>query len=151
MISNKKESNKALIIFNGTWTFLLIIFALSFSEVITIPMWSQLLILGLIALSGLFFYFGGFFFIQIEVENNKNLLVKHYNLFPIGRKFKAFKIPLHQIYRHEIRSKMAGLFYWLTIYQKMQGGIAKYPPVGLSATNKKNRLKIDQYLSKLEK
>ncbi|MGQ1890311.1 hypothetical protein ACT29H_07690 [Thermophagus sp. OGC60D27] len=150
MISNKKQSSRALLLFTGIWAALLILFALSFSEVITIPVWSQLAILGLIAISGSFFYLGGFFYIQIEVENNKNLMVKHYNLFPIGRKFKAFKIPLQQVHRHEIKGQLWGLIHWLTIYQKMKGGIAKYPAVGLSATSKKERTEINNYLSSLE-
>jgi len=150
MISNKKQSSRALLIFTEIWAGLFIAFGLSFMDFINVSVGLQTVLAGLIALAGLFFYFGGFYYIQIEVESNKYLMVKHYNLFPIGRKFKAFKIPLGQIHHHEIKTRLAGLTHWLIIYQKMQGGIAKYPAVGLTAAGSKGRAEIDEYLSKLE-
>lgn len=150
MISNKKQSSRALLIFTGIWAGLIIAFGISFMDFIEVPVGIQALLAGLIAIAALFFYLGGFYYIQVEVDSNKYLMVKHYNLFPIGRKFKAFKIPLGQIHHHEIKSRLAGLTHWLIIYQSMQGGIAKYPAVGLSAAGPKGRTEIDEYLSKLE-
>jgi hypothetical protein len=94
---------------------------------------------------------GGYFFILLEIKEEKELMVKYYNLFPARRKFRAYKIPLQQFHHHEIKYKAGGLTSWLILYQEMQGGIAKYPPVGLSAATKKEHSKIDEFLKKLEK
>ncbi|WP_462319172.1 hypothetical protein [Marinilabilia sp.] len=150
MISNRKESARALLAFSGIWAGLVIIFALSFLDVFTSPIWLRLVLAGVIGLAALLFYLGGYHYIQLEVQNNQELMVKYYNLFPVGRKFQAFKIPLKNLHHHEIRYGAGGMTSWLIVFQKMQGGLAKYPAVGLSAMSKKGRNEIIEYLSKLE-
>lgn len=138
-------------IFSAVWAGLVIIFALSFFELFPSPLWMRLVLAGIIGLTALFFYVGGYNYIRIEVENNKNLVIKYYNLFPVGRKFKAFKIPLQNFHHHEIVYSMGGLTSNLVLFQRMQGGVAKYPPVGLSAAGSDGRKEISDFLSKLEK
>ncbi|MFO8000671.1 MAG: hypothetical protein R6U46_05460 [Marinilabilia sp.] len=150
MVSNQKQSYRALLIFSGVWVGLVIIFALSFFEMFESPLWGRLVLAGIIGIIALFFYLGGYYYIQAEVENNKNLMIKYYNLFPVGRQFKAFKVPLQQFHHHEIKHGTAGLTSWLVLYQKMQGGIAKYPAIGLSAFGEKGRKEISEFLKKLE-
>jgi len=137
--------------FSGIWAGLVILFALSFFDLFESPLWMRLALAAIIGLVALFFYLGGYYYILIEVNNNKDLMIKYYNLFPAGRKFKAFKIPLQQFHHHEIQHKTGGLTTWLVLYQKMQGGIAKYPPVGLSAAGESGRKEISDFLGKLEK
>jgi hypothetical protein len=151
MISNQKQSTRALMIFSAVWAGLVIIFALSFFELFASPLWMRLALAGIIGLAALFFYLGGFNYIRIEVENNKDLLIKYYNLFPVGRTFKAFKIPIQNFHHHEIVYGMGGLTSKLILFQRMQGGVAKYPPVGLSAAGADGRKEISEFLSKLEK
>jgi hypothetical protein len=151
MISNQKHSDRVVTTFSGIWAGLVIAFALSFFDFFEPPLWMQVILSGIIAGAALFFYVGGYYFLQIEVKEDKELMVKYYNLFPAGRKFRAFKIPLQQLHHHEIEYKTGGLTPWLILYQNMKGGIAKYPPLGLSATTKKERHKIVEFLKKLEK
>ena len=151
MISNQKQSARALMVFSAVWAGLVIIFALSFFELFSSPLWMRLVLAGIIGLAALFFYVGGYNYIKIEVENNKNLVIKYYNLFPVGRKFKAFKIPLQNFHHHEIVYGLGGLTSNLLLFQRMQGGVAKYPPVGLSAAGADGRKEISNFLSKLEK
>jgi|GEM_PF-866414 hypothetical protein len=151
MISNQKQSARALMIFSGVWAGLVILFALSFFDLFYSPIWMRLVLAGIIGLVALFFYLGGFHFVRIEVENNKELMVKYYNLFPVGRNFKAFKIPLQNFHHHEIRFGAGGLTAYLILFQRMQGGVAKYPPVGLSAVGKEERQEMSNFLRKLEK
>jgi hypothetical protein len=150
MISNQKHSYKTLTAFSDIWAGLVIVLALSFFDLFEFPRWMQVALAGIIAGIALFFRMGGYYFIQVEVKEDKELMVKYYNLFPAGRKFRAFKIPLQQLHHHEIEYKTGSLTSWLILYQKMQGGIAKFPPVGLSAATKKERRKIDEFLKKLE-
>jgi hypothetical protein len=150
MISNQKQSSRSLLIFSGTWMVLVIILALAFLEVFESPLWVRL---GLVIVTGLvplYFYLGGFYYISVEVESNRNLMVKYYNLFPVGRRFQAFRIPLKQLDHHEIQTKAGGLLRQLVFFQKMQGGIAKYPPLGLSAVDFQGRKEINDFLKKLE-
>ncbi len=151
MISNQKQSTRALMIFSAVWAGLVIVFALSFFELFSSPLWMRLVLAGIIGLAALFFYVGGYNYVRIEVDKNKDLMVKYYNLFPVGRKFKAFKIPLKNFHHHEIVYDLGGLTSKLILFQRMQGGIAKYPPVGLSAAGKDGRKEIREFLSKLEK
>ncbi len=151
MISNQKQSARALMIFSAVWAGLVIIFALSFFELFSSPLWMRLVLAGIIGLAALFFYFGGFNYIRIEVEKNKDLVIKYYNLFPVGRKFKAFKIPLQNFHHHEIIYGPGGFTSELILFQRMQGGIAKYPPVGLSAAGTDGRREISNFLSGFEK
>jgi len=150
MISNQKQSSRALFIFSGIWMVLVIILALSFFEFFESPLWARIGLIGLIGLVALWFYLGGYYYISLEIDNNRDLMVKHYNLFPMGRKFQAFRIPLKQYHHHEIQSKTGGLMRQLVLFQKMQGGIAKYPPLGLSAVTKKGLKEISDFLKKLE-
>ncbi|MFW6043991.1 MAG: hypothetical protein ACOCPW_06500 [Marinilabiliaceae bacterium] len=150
MISNQKQSSRALFIFSGIWMVLIIILALSFFEFIESPLWAQIGLIGLIGLVALWFYLGGYYYLSLEIENNRDLMVKHYNLFPMGRKFQAYRIPLKQYHHYEIKTRAAGLIRQLILYQKMQGGIAKYPPVGLSAMGRKGTEEIADFLKKLE-
>lgn len=150
MISNQKHSSKVLLTFSGVWAGLVIIFALSFFDLFESPIWMRLVLAAIIGLVALFFYLGGYYFVQIEVKNNKDLMIKYYNLFPAGRKFKAFQIPLNQFHHHEITYKTGGTTCWLELFQRMQGGIAKYPAVGLSAVNNEGRKEISKFLKKLE-
>ncbi len=138
-------------IFSGVWAGLLIIFALSFFELFESPLWMRVVLAVFIGLAALYFYLGGHYFIRIEVKNNKDLMVKYYNLFPVGRKFKAFQIPLRQFHHHEIKYSAGGLTSWLILYQRAPGGLAKYPAVGLSAAGKSGREEISKFLRKVEK
>ena len=151
MISNKKQSARALLTFSGVWAVLIILFTLSFLDLFTSPLWLRLSLGVIIGLVALFFYLGGYHYIQIEIKDNKEITVKYYNLFPLGRKFQVFKIPIQHLHHHEIQFGSGGLTCWLILFQKMQGGIAKYPAVGLSALDKNKRQEIEQFLDKLEK
>jgi len=150
MISNQKQSSRALSIFSGIWVVLVIILALSFFEFFESPLWARIGLIGVIGLAALWFYLGGYYYISLEIDKNRDLMVKHYNLFPMGRKFQAYRIPLKQYHHYEIKTKAGGLIRQLILYQKMQGGIAKYPPVGLSAMDKKGMDEVTGFLKKIE-
>ncbi|PWD99954.1 hypothetical protein [Marinilabilia rubra] len=150
MISNQKESTRTLLTFSGIWAGLVIIFALSFLELFPSPIWMRIVLACIIGLAALFFYLGGYHYIQLEVKDNKDLMVKYYNLFPVGRKFRAFQIPIKNLHHHEVKYGAGGFTSWLIIFQRMQGGLAKYPAVGLSAMSNKGRQEMIKYLSKLE-
>ncbi|MGM0375478.1 MAG: hypothetical protein ACQEQ0_01760, partial [Bacteroidota bacterium] len=150
MVSNQKQSSRALLVFSGIWMVLVIIFALSFFGLFESSMWVRAGLIGLIGLVALWFYLGGYYYISLEIENNRDLMVKYYNLFPMGRRFQAFRIPLKQYHHHEIKTEAGGLKRQLILYQKMQGGIAKYPPVGLSAMDRKGMEEVTGFLKKLE-
>jgi len=151
MISNQKASARALMTFSGVWVGLVIIFALSFLELFPSPVWMRIALACIIGLAALFFYLGGYHYLQLEVKDNKELMVRYYNLFPVGRKFRAFKIPLQQFHHYELKNGAGGATTWLTLFQKMKGGVAKYPPVGFSAIDRATRKEIIDFLSALER
>jgi hypothetical protein len=97
----------------------------------------------------IFFALGGYCYVELEIENNSSLLVRYYNLSPIGRQFKAFKIQLPRFQRYEIKKK--GPFIYLGFFEQTSRGVARYPLIGLMALSKDERKKYQEFLNKLIK
>jgi len=73
-------------------------------------------------------------YIYITDESGK-LTVKFYSLMPFAKKHKSMEIPLPSFSKYSVESTFFGLKKTLILYQKMQGNIAKYPPLSVSALN----------------
>ena len=109
------------------------------------------IILGiLLVLTVAVYYFGGYYYIEIAVEN-ESLNFRHYNLFPFGRKFKLFQIPLKKFQKFEIRKYFFGIFTFLLVYEKSHKGVARYPRIGLSAVPKSHQKLIVSYIERYSK
>ncbi len=145
MVTNAKQSSRSLMVFSASWMLLICAFAVTFYDLLETPLWLRIgLALSLIVMA-LGFYLGGFHFFRAEIKKEM-LEIKYYNLFPAGRKFQTVLIPLKQYHHHEIKRQLGGLFKWIIIYQEMAGGVAKYPPIGLSASGKKVQKALNEML-----
>ncbi len=149
MVTNSKQSSRWLMVFSLSWILLITAFALTFFDFIETPLWFKVGLAVLLALTALGFYLGGFHFFKAEI--NKGVFeIKYYNLFPVGRKFQTIRIPQKQYHHYEIKQQLGGFFQWVILYQQMQGGVAKYPPVGLSASGKSVHLALEKMLNELK-
>lgn len=147
-MNNKNISGKILRIFAFSWIFLLGVFVASLlvkSEVpVAIPIIIAIITFGMVFIFG----YGGFYYLEMSVEANQFLQVRYFNLSPIGRNYKAFRIELDKFYNYEIVKK--GFFYFIKLYEKSERGIAKYPIIGMTAMSEKERNAFAEFLHNLK-
>ncbi len=148
-MDNKNISSKILRTFAFSWIFLLGMFVTTLLIKVEVPIILPVF-LGILAFGVAFIFgFGGFFYVEMSVESNRFLNVRYFNLSPIGRNYKAFKIELSKFHNYEINKK--GRFYFIKFYEKSDRGIAKYPTIGMTAMSVKERNAFAEYLNKLKK
>ena len=137
-------------------------FFFAFSQIIAIFTFVITMLLkieygGIIGLSGLMLFlvlffsnwFGGFYYVEVEVENNSILKIKHYKLVPFRKKFKMFQIPFKRLHKVEVKKYLFGIFTFMYVYENSKKGIARYPGVGFSAFPKSELKKVMALLNKL--
>lgn len=86
------------------------------------------------------------YFIYATVEEGV-LRVKFYKLGFIPGKPKTFEIPVKEYNKFEIRTYLYGLREDIILFRKIKKGIAKYPPLSLTALTRKQR---NQFISMLK-
>jgi len=122
-----------------------------------VPLFIKFEYYGFVSLSGgllfvLFFLtniFGGYYYIEIEVENNSILKLKHYKLVPYGRKFEMFQIQLKRLCKIEVKDYLFGLFTFVHVYEQSKKGISRYPKLGFSAFSPADKKKAIGILNRL--
>lgn len=149
-MDNKSTSDKIIRKFAFSWILLLVLFVTSLLlKQPELPL-AVKIILGVLTFGlATIFGIGGYYYIELKIENNSSLLVRYYNLSPIGRQFKAFKIQLPRLQRYEIKKK--GPFTYLCFFEQTNRGIARYPLIGFMALTKDEREKYQDFLNKLIK
>lgn len=73
-----------------------------------------------------------YYYVNISIAKEK-LVLKYYSLKAFAGKRKSIEIPVSTFIKYEIRNEMLGLVPYLTLYQRVKGKAAKYPPISLSA------------------
>ncbi|MFC2098629.1 hypothetical protein ACFLSP_02680 [Bacteroidota bacterium] len=86
-----------------------------------------------------FFYFS---------DDGDKILVRYYPIRPLVQKKKAVQIPKIGLAGYEINSSAMGLKKVLVLRQLVKGKVANYPPIGITALNRKE---IDLLKKQLEK
>ena len=94
-------------------------------------------------------WFGGYYYVELEVENNSVFKLKHYKLFDFDRKFKMYQIPLKRLHKIEVKNYFFGVFTFIYVYEKAKRGVSRYPKVGLSAFPWAEKKKAITYIQKL--
>ena len=148
-MDNKETAHKITRTFAFSWILLLGLFVVSLLVKRDIPLMLQV-ILGVMTFGlAIGFGLGGYYYLELKVENNRYLQVRYFNLSPIGREYKAFKIELSRFHSFEV--KKVGIFRYLNIYEQSGKGVAKYPKLGLSAMGITQRNAFLEFLGKLSK
>ena len=147
-MNNKTTAQRTSFIFGLSWLIVLAClvgsFFIDFEKIILFQIILGFILVLIISV----YYFGGYNYIEIEVEKKTGLNFRYYNLFPIGRKFKLYQIPIKNLDRFEIRNYFGGFFSFIYLYEKSRKGIARYPGIGLSAVPKSRQKYISSYLEK---
>jgi hypothetical protein len=105
-----------------------------------------ILIVSVYLLINVFFYIKRYLFLSFE-EDNAFLIVKFFNSFILNSGKHKIRIPKKNFYKYELKN--SSLHNDLILYVNTPNGIAKYPPLSLSAFNRKKLQVLINYLDKL--
>lgn len=75
-------------------------------------------------------------------DEGDNIVFRYFNAGIVGGRKNSVEINKRAFSGYEADSKFFGLIRSITLYQKFQEGVAKYPPVYISALSMKERAKI---------
>lgn len=96
-------------------------------------------LLTLVFLLGLIFSFQLRFNHLIFMDTGDKLILRYYPLHPFHEKFKSIEIPKSEFSHFEIKKGLFNLRTEVILFQQTVRGVAKYPPVSISALTKKDR------------
>lgn len=89
----------------------------------------------------LFFYLRDHNYIYYSDSGNKFVL-RYFSLRPLANKKNAIEFNKSEFKKYELKKSFSGLNERIIIYRKTPGGIAKYPPLSITALNKNERQKL---------
>ncbi len=76
-------------------------------------------------------------------DNEDKVIIKYYSLRPLSKKHNVIEIPKNKLEKFQFKHAILNLKHYLVLYQKMNKGIAKYPPLNVTLldTEQKNLLR----------
>jgi ribonucleotide reductase alpha subunit len=75
-------------------------------------------------------------------DEGENIIVRYFTAGIVGGKKNSIQISKKTFSGFKVTKKLGGLIQSVTLFQKFREGIAKYPPVFISALTKEERAKI---------
>ena len=75
-------------------------------------------------------------------DTGDNFILRYFSLRPMTDKKNAIEFNKKELYSYEVTRSLHGLNKKLVIYRKTARGVAKYPPVSLTALTKSDMEKI---------
>ena len=81
-------------------------------------------------------------------DNGEMIILRYYSLSIFNQKKNSIEIPKKQFVKFETTKFFFGIEEKLIVYQNFRNKIAKYPPISLSAVDKKERERIKNALRK---
>jgi hypothetical protein len=75
-------------------------------------------------------------------DTGDNFILRYFSLRPLHDRKNAIEFNKREFERYEIKRSFAGLNESVIIYRKTSKGVAKYPPVSITALDKKSREKL---------
>lgn len=104
-------------------------------------------ILVIFTLFFLYHYLRNHNYIYYSDTGNKFIL-RYFSLRPLEDKKNAIEFNKKEFHKYEIKKSLSGMNENIIIYRKTSKGVAKYPPVSITALDKETRSRI---LSSFEK
>ncbi len=94
----------------------------------------------------LYFHILDLNYIYYTDENGK-IVLRYYSLRSISKGYKSIEIPKKEFVKFEIQKSFFDLKEYLILFQRMKKGVAKYPPVSISALNHEQRSELKKSLT----
>ena len=82
-------------------------------------------------------------------DEGDNIIVRYFTAGIVGGRKNSIQISKNTFSGFRIDKKMGGLIQSITLFQKFREGVAKYPPVYISALSGEERAKIIRALNQL--
>ena len=101
----------------------------------------SIIVIGIFILFFLFHYLRDHNYIFYSDTGN-NFILRYFSLRPLHDRKNAIEFNKKEFENYEIKKSLAGLNESVIIYRKTSKGVAKYPPVSITALDKKNREKL---------
>ncbi len=101
----------------------------------------SIIVIGLFILFFLFHYLRDHNYIFYS-DTGSNFILRYFSLRPLHSRKNAIEFNKKEFENYEIKKSLAGLNESVIIYRKTSKGVAKYPPVSITALDKKNREKM---------
>jgi len=79
-------------------------------------------------------------------DAGEKIIIRYYPLKILNQKKNSIEIPKKDFIKFNTEKFLFGRFEKLILYQRFRKGIAKYPPISLSAVNKNDIIKIKTLL-----
>jgi hypothetical protein len=75
------------------------------------------------------------------------IIIRYFTAGIVGGKKNSFEINKTTFSGYKIKSSFFGIIQSLVLFQKVQGGVATYPPVYISALSKDEKAKVKKSLN----
>ena len=139
-------------LFGATVTILAYIVLTYIAEIIKYPMLGMSDTIWTLILVGLYFVYAllpmylNYQYIYFS-DDGENIVIRYFTAGIIGGRKNSIEINKKGFSGYKTENRFFGLIQSITLYQKYQEGIAKYPPVYISALSKEERSKIFRTLN----
>jgi hypothetical protein len=80
-------------------------------------------------------------------DEDENIIIRYFSAGIVGGKKNSVEINKKSFSGYKIHSSFFGLIKSITLFQKFNAGVAKYPPVYISALNKEELAKVIRSLN----
>ena len=82
-------------------------------------------------------------------DTGNKFVLRYFSLRPLADKKKSIEFNKKELHKFELRRSLLGFNENIIIYRQTPKGVAKYPPVSLTALNKADKEKMMASLQKL--
>jgi hypothetical protein len=127
--------------------FVIFIFLTLFEPVIPFPLFGMSKILVMVLVSGLYILITfhsmllNYTYLYFSDDSDK-LIFRYYRMGVFGGKKHSVEIPKNQYAGYQYEKVLGNFLSRLVVYQRMQEGVAKYPPIPLNALKRKEKARI---------
>ncbi|MCX6325496.1 MAG: hypothetical protein NT144_02420 [Bacteroidia bacterium] len=80
-------------------------------------------------------------------DEGESIIFRYFTAGVVGGKKNSVEINKKTFSGYKIESRLFGLIQSITLFQQINEGVAKYPPVYISALNRKERAKVIRSLN----
>ena len=87
-------------------------------------------------------------YIYFNDETNK-IILRYYSMHPLSQAKRSIEIPRDSFSKYEIAESLFGIKTKIILYQKVKGGVYKYPPVSISALSPAEKEQLIQSLNRM--
>jgi hypothetical protein len=94
----------------------------------------------------LYFHLLDLNYIYYTDENGK-IILRYYSLRSISKGYRSIEIPKREFVKFETQKTFFNLKEHLILFQRLKKGVAKYPPVSISALNHEERSQLKKSLT----